>query len=288
MRAPTASTTEMARGPGRSKGDLTSEDRRIWARVSGSVTPPKTRKAARVTPGAVIPEEPVSVQAAAPVAAKPVTPVVVKPVVAKPVVAKPVVAKSGAKRGRAFSKAVEAAPPVTPASTTHPMAAALAAIKPKLAFAKPASAKPAPAKPASKTTPAKAAVAKPVAPQPTAAKPVVPVAPSRSRPEVLEPRRHRRLSRERDPIEGRIDLHGFGRFEAEDQLRAFLISAQARGQRAVLVITGQGRRGGGVIRASVHEWLQASALRGVVSGFAVSHARHGGDGAIYVTLKRRD
>ena len=283
MRAPTASTTEMARGPGRSKGDLTSEDRRIWARVSGSVTPPKTRKAARVTPGAVIPEEPVSVQAAAPVELKPVMPVVVKQVVAKPVVE-----KSGVKRGRAFSKAVEAAPPVTPASMTHPMAAALAAIKPKLAFAKPASAKPAPAKPAPRTTPAKAAVAKPVAPQPTAAKPSAASAPSRSRPEVLEPRRHRRLSRERDPIEGRIDLHGFGRFEAEDQLRAFLISAQARGQRAVLVITGQGRRGGGVIRASVHEWLQASALRGVVSGFAVSHARHGGDGAIYVTLKRRD
>jgi DNA-nicking Smr family endonuclease len=48
-------------------------------------------------------------------------------------------------------------------------------------------------------------------------------------PEELEPRRQRRLSRERDPIEDRIDLHGFGRFEAEDQLRAFLAGCQARG-----------------------------------------------------------
>lgn len=109
----------------------------------------------------------------------------------------------------------------------------------------------------------------------------------RSAPEELEPRRQRRLSRERDPIEARIDLHGFGRFEAEDQLRGFLIGCQMRGLRSVLVITGQGRRGGGIIRASVHEWLTGPHLRGVVSGFASAHQRHGGDGALYVTLKGR-
>jgi DNA-nicking Smr family endonuclease len=54
------------------------------------------------------------------------------------------------------------------------------------------------------------------------------------------------------------------------------------------VITGQGRRGGtGVIRASVHEWLQSPGLRGVVSGFASAARHHGGDGALYVTLRRK-
>ena len=106
-------------------------------------------------------------------------------------------------------------------------------------------------------------------------------------PDPLEPRRHRRIARERDPIEATLDLHGFGRFEAQDQVTAFLTSCQSRGLRAVLLITGQGRRGGGVIRASIHEWLQSPGLRGVVSGFASAHRRHGGDGAIYVTLKRR-
>ncbi|MFT4954035.1 MAG: DNA-nicking Smr family endonuclease [Brevundimonas sp.] len=106
-------------------------------------------------------------------------------------------------------------------------------------------------------------------------------------PDPLEPRRHRRIARERDPIEATLDLHGFGRFEAQDQVTAFLTSCQSRGLRAVLLITGQGRRGGGVIRASIHEWLQSPGLRGVVSGFAAAHRRHGGDGAIYVTLKRR-
>lgn len=106
-------------------------------------------------------------------------------------------------------------------------------------------------------------------------------------PEELEPRRRQRLARERDAIDARMDLHGFGRFEAQDRLTAFLLGAQARGHGSVLIITGQGRRGGGVIRASVAEWLQGHALRGVVSGFAPAHRRHGGEGAIYVTLKRR-
>ncbi|WP_309627016.1 Smr/MutS family protein [Brevundimonas sp.] len=199
----------MARRP---PPDLTTEDRRIWARVSGSVTPPKMRKAARVTPGALLPDEPL----------KPETIKAPRP----PVLGKP--------------------------------------------------------KTSTKIRAASAGSAKPL-PMPAPA--------PRSVPEELEPRRQRRLSRERDPIEASIDLHGFGRFEAEDQLRAFLTQSQARGLRAVLVVTGQGRRlsqggGGGVIRASIHEWLQGHALRGVVSGFAMAHRRHGGDGAIYVTLKR--
>ena len=202
-RTPTAKTPDpVARRP---PPDLTTEDRRIWGRVSGSVTPPKTRKAARVTPGAILPDEPL----------KPETIKAPRP----PILGKP---KTSTKI-RTASAASAKAPP---------------------------------------------------APAP------------RSVPEELEPRRQRRLSRERDPIEASIDLHGFGRFEAEDQLRAFLSQSQARGLRAVLVVTGQGRRGGGVIRASIHEWLQGHALRGVVSGFAMAHRRHGGDGAIYVTLKR--
>lgn len=202
-------TPDVARTPdkGGVPKDLTTEDRRIWARVSGSVTPPKTRKATRITQGIL------------PAAALPVEVLDPRPLKAPP-----------------------KAPPRSPA------------------------------RPASETAPS------PIPKQALGARPA---------PGELEPRRQRRLSRERDPIEATIDLHGFGRFEAEDQLRAFLSGAQARGLRAVLVITGQGRRGGGVIRASVHDWLHAQALRGIVSGFASAHRRHGGDGAIYVTLKRR-
>ncbi len=177
---------------------LSAEDHRLWARVSGSVTPARVRKALRIA------------------AETPAT--------------------------------IEVKPSQVPAF------------------------QPRPASPKPSTGPA-AAMVRPI--------------PAHGAPEALEPRRQRRLSRERDPIEATIDLHGFGRFEAEDQLRAFLASAQARGLRAVLVVTGQGRRGGGVIRASIQEWLLSHALRGVVSGFALAHRRHGGDGAFYVTLRRR-
>ena len=41
-----------------------------------------------------------------------------------------------------------------------------------------------------------------------------------------------------------------------------------------------------MIRASFEEWLHAASLRGVVSGFSSAGRRHGGEGAVYVTLKR--
>lgn len=185
----------MARRP---PSDLSAEDRRLWARVSGSVTPARIRKALRIAV-----DVPVTLD--------------VKP-----------------------TKATASQPWLAPTRSSPTPAAT-------------------PLRPPS----------------------------AHGAPEALEPRRQRRLSRERDPIEATIDLHGFGRFEAEDQLRAFLVGAQARGLRAVLVVTGQGRRGGGVIRASIQEWLQSHALRGIVSGFASAHRRHGGDGAFYVTLRRR-
>jgi len=108
-------------------------------------------------------------------------------------------------------------------------------------------------------------------------------------PHELEPRRHRRLARERDPIEARIDLHGHGRFQAQDVLTAFLFGAHQKGFRSVLVVTGKGARNGGgtgVIRASVAEWVAQPPLRAIVSGISPAHRRHGGDGAVYVTLRR--
>lgn len=123
------------------------------------------------------------------------------------------------------------------------------------------------------------------APQPVATPRPVPHA----APHELEPRRHRRLARERDPIDAKIDLHGNGRFQAQDALTSFLLGAHARGHRAVLVVTGKGSRGGtGIIRASVAEWVAQPPLRAIVAGVSPAHRRHGGDGAVYVTLRKRD
>jgi DNA-nicking Smr family endonuclease len=106
-------------------------------------------------------------------------------------------------------------------------------------------------------------------------------------PKPLEPRRLRRLARERDPIAARLDLHGLTQDEAHAALSDFLLRAQAQGRREALVVTGRGALGDGVLRRRAPEWLAEPHLSDVVAGVAEAHRRHGGDGAIYVALKRR-
>jgi DNA-nicking Smr family endonuclease len=118
------------------------------------------------------------------------------------------------------------------------------------------------------------------------ATPPKPDAPS-GPPKTLEPRRARRLARERDAVGGKLDLHGFDQDQARAALMRFLAGAQAEGSRAVMVITGRGVQGDGVLRKRAPEWLAEPALRDVVAGVAEAHKRHGGDGALYVALKRR-
>lgn len=107
-----------------------------------------------------------------------------------------------------------------------------------------------------------------------------------ARPDPIEPRRKRRITRERDPIEARIDLHGHNQFAAEDRLKAFITQAWLQGLRAVLVITGKGPDNAGVIRQRTPEWLASADLAPMIAGFSEAHARHGGGGALYVALKR--
>jgi len=132
------------------------------------------------------------------------------------------------------------------------------------------------------------------APKPTTSKPATPN-PATARahvrrqaaPEAIEPGRMRRLTRDRDPMGPRLDLHGLDQDQARSALTGFLLRAQDDGWRAVLVITGKGSRGDGILRRMVPEWLAAAGLRGLVSGVSEAHRRHGGQGALYVALKRR-
>lgn len=104
-------------------------------------------------------------------------------------------------------------------------------------------------------------------------------------PTDIEPNRLRRIARE--PLEARIDLHGLDQDRARAALEAFLIRAQNEGYRSVLVITGKGTRGEGVLRRMTPEWLAAPSLREVVAGLSEAHRHHGGEGALYVALKRK-
>jgi len=116
----------------------------------------------------------------------------------------------------------------------------------------------------------------------------------------LDRRQTRRIAAGRTEIEARLDLHGLTQQAAHDRLVGFLRSAAAQGLKTVLVITGKGGarpsqdESGwarvaepGVLRRNVPRWLAEAPLREVVIGYQTAAIRHGGEGAFYVTLRRR-
>ena len=109
----------------------------------------------------------------------------------------------------------------------------------------------------------------------------------RERADPIEPNRRHRIAREREEIGGRIDLHGMTQDRARAALEAFLVRAWNDGWRAVLVITGKGVQGDGVLRRRVPDWLGAPELSHIVAGLSEAARRHGGEGALYVALKRK-
>jgi DNA-nicking Smr family endonuclease len=151
-----------------------------------------------------------------------------------------------------------------------------------------ATVRPAPGRSAAKT-PAKAAPA-PTETLPAIA-PAAPAKPSaRAKPpgplETIEPRRRQRISRELE-LGPRLDLHGLDQDRARAALISFLRRASEDGWRAVLVITGKGSRGDGVLRRMAPHWLADPALRSLVAGVSEAQRHHGGAGAFYVALKRK-
>lgn len=104
-------------------------------------------------------------------------------------------------------------------------------------------------------------------------------------PDPIEPGRKRRIVRGRGALEARIDLHFMTHDRARAALEAFILRAWDEGVREVLVITGKGTLGEGILRRQAPEWLAAPPLRAVVAGISKADRRHGGEGALYVALK---
>jgi DNA-nicking Smr family endonuclease len=119
------------------------------------------------------------------------------------------------------------------------------------------------------------------------------VAPSKPEPPPLAPigRRERsHLSRGRKEIDARLDLHGMTQTRAHRALFGFLQRAHHDGLSFVLVITGKGKVGAdserGVLRRQVPQWLGLPEFRALVVGFEEAHIGHGGEGALYVRVRR--
>ncbi len=147
---------------------------------------------------------------------------------------------------------------------------------------KPAETQSAPLQPAVK--PSIKAKGKPAAPPP---------------PEPFDPRAAKRIARGRHEIDARLDLHGMRQADAYAALRRFLACCQAEGHRHVLIITGKGASAEseanrdfwtseerGVLRRLVPHWLGEPSMRTHVVSFTESAIKHGGSGALYVTIRK--
>jgi DNA-nicking Smr family endonuclease len=115
----------------------------------------------------------------------------------------------------------------------------------------------------------------------------------------LDRRSKQRIASGRTPIDARLDLHGFTQKDAHAALLRFLQGAQAAGAKVALVVTGKGTarsrpaRGDyaepaepGVLRRQVPVWLSLPEFRPFVVSVEDAHLAHGGQGALYVRLRR--
>jgi len=135
-----------------------------------------------------------------------------------------------------------------------------------------------------------------------AAKPAPPTPPAKQQPPApprphelthglshgIDRRQAERFRKGKLAIEGKIDLHGRTQQDAHDALLAFLRRAHAAGKRNVLVVTGKGMTTSktGILRQAVPRWLNEPAFRSLVLAFDYAEPHHGGDGALYVLIKR--
>jgi DNA-nicking Smr family endonuclease len=124
-----------------------------------------------------------------------------------------------------------------------------------------------------------------------------PKAPPAARRAELDRQVSRRLEKGRVEVEAKLDLHGMRQRDAHAALRRFLKSAQGKDYRHVLVITGKGvaqaaaksfyeEETRGVLRQAVPQWLRDPEFASIVVSFSQAPRRLGGEGALYVRLRK--
>lgn len=140
--------------------------------------------------------------------------------------------------------------------------------------------------------PAPASVPRPIAPP----RPTAPVGPSARAPfnSQLDSHWNRKLKAGQIAPDYTLDLHGHSLDGAYNRIISGIDQARAMGARVVLVIAGRDRGADpadratkrGAIRAKMLDWLAASHHAEAIAAVRLAHIRHGGEGALYLVLKR--
>lgn len=132
----------------------------------------------------------------------------------------------------------------------------------------------------------KSRIVKPFSPTPSNA-PAYTITSGQPQNHQLDQKTVRKISKGRVGIDGRVDLHGMTQLQAHGRLFGAIENAWTNNKRIILVITGKGLAGEGILRQSVPRWLDEPEFRMMISGISEASPAHGGSGALYVRIKRR-
>ena len=88
------------------------------------------------------------------------------------------------------------------------------------------------------------------------------------------------------PVEARLDLHGYTQATAYEALVRFIQTNYLQQRRSLLIITGKGTDGRGVLKQEVPRWLGTDPLKNKVLAMGPARPEDGGAGAYYVLLRR--
>ncbi len=114
----------------------------------------------------------------------------------------------------------------------------------------------------------------------------------------IDRKKIRKIATDQIEIHATLDLHGYRQEQAHTALKSFIRNAQVQGYRYVLIITGKGitkktsqsgfwqEEQPGVLKRKVPEWLSDQDLREYVVSYSSAHPKHGGEGALYVQIRK--
>lgn len=105
----------------------------------------------------------------------------------------------------------------------------------------------------------------------------------------------RRFKREEFAVEAKLDLHGFTENKAYEAVNRFITSSYLAGKRCVLIVTGKGLphqdedifAPKGVLKDRVPQWLNQDNLKQLILSYIHPSPRLGGNGALYILLRRK-
>jgi DNA-nicking Smr family endonuclease len=106
----------------------------------------------------------------------------------------------------------------------------------------------------------------------------------------------RRFKQGKMNIDARIDLHGMTQTQAHQALHDFILHNYHEQNRNLLIVTGKGNSNprkhwndpkSGILKEMVPKWLNESDIRPIILSFSYATQRDGGQGALYVLLKRK-